>query len=204
MHPYSQMTVAVYRPQSSTTHIVIAWIVAILTSLYMLPWAIAATRSKQNIRPIVAINVFLGWTLIGWVAALVMACVNDPQPTFVAAVTTGPYGYPPAAAYPYPPQYQQYPSPQHPQYPQVPGQSHYPQLGYAQPPAPPPYQQQPAPYQQQPPPYRLPPPYQQQPPPYQQQPHPPATQPYPTAPVAMPSAAHPDDGQPTMQLPQQL
>jgi hypothetical protein len=142
MHPYNQTTVAVYRPQASTAHIVIAWIMAVLTGFYLLPWAIAATRSKQNTGVIVLINVLLGWTFIGWIAALVMACLNDPQPTFVAAVTTGPYGYPPAG-YPYPPQqpqYQQYPPHQYPPaqqpypqpgYPPPPGQP-YPQLGYAQ------------------------------------------------------------------------
>lgn len=187
MHPYTQTTVAVYRPQASTAHIVIAWIVTVLTGFYMLPWAIAATRSKQNIGPIVLINVFLGWTFIGWVAALVMAWVSDPQPTFVAAVTTGPYGYPPAGSDPYPPQYQQYPPQQYPPqgYPQ-PGypQQQYPPQGY--PPAqqyPPQPQQQPAQplyqqlgYEQ---PRSVPEPFQQQQPQYRQ----PATRPLPTVPV---------------------
>lgn len=98
MHPFNQTTVAVYqRHQASTAHIVIAWIFAVLTVFYMLPWAIAATRSKRNIAPIVLINIFLGWSLIGWIAAMIMACLNDPQPRLVAAVTIGAYGYPPAA-----------------------------------------------------------------------------------------------------------
>ncbi len=196
MHPYNQTTVAVYRPQASTAHIVIAWIAAVLTGFALLPWAIAATRSKRNVGAIVLINVLLGWTLVGWIVALVMACVNDPQPMVMAAVTTGPYGYPPAP-YGYSPQqqYQQYPPQGYPpqaypppgypaqQYAQpgyppqpAPGQPPYPQLGYAQPPAP----QYPQPYQQ----------------------PQPATRPYPTAPAAPPTNGHPDDDQPTTQLPQ--
>ena len=40
----------------------------------MLPWAIAATRGRSNQAAIGLINVFLGWTFIGWIVALVMAC----------------------------------------------------------------------------------------------------------------------------------
>lgn len=157
-----------------------------LTSFYMLPLAIAATRSKRNIGPIVLINVFLGWTFVGWVAALVMACVNDPQPTFVAAVTTGPYGYPPAP-YGYPPQqrYHQYPAQQYPPQ-QRPGHPPYPQLGYAQHALAAPQPPEPRAYQQ--------------PNPQQYHQSPSATRPYPTTP---PTYGHPDDDQPTTQLPEQ-
>jgi hypothetical protein len=48
----------------------------------MLPWAIAATRGKSNQAAIGLLNLLLGWTLIGWVVALVMAC----QPHQVAGV----------------------------------------------------------------------------------------------------------------------
>ncbi|MFI5428579.1 superinfection immunity protein [Aeromicrobium sp. UC242_57] len=53
---------------------VIAWIVAIVTAGYMLPWAIAATRGKSNSGAIGWINLLLGWSIIGWIVALVMAC----------------------------------------------------------------------------------------------------------------------------------
>lgn len=52
----------------------IAWILAILTAGYMLPWAIAATRGKSNSGAIGWINLLLGWSVIGWIVALVMAC----------------------------------------------------------------------------------------------------------------------------------
>lgn len=50
-----------------------AWIVAICTLGYMLPWALAATRGKSNSGAIFWINLLLGWSVIGWIVALVMA-----------------------------------------------------------------------------------------------------------------------------------
>ena len=58
----------------NTTVSVVAWVVAVVTSLYMLPWAIAATRGKANQWAIFAGNLLLGWTLVGWIVALVKAC----------------------------------------------------------------------------------------------------------------------------------
>jgi Superinfection immunity protein len=63
-----------YRFESSTTVKVVAWIVAVLSSLYMLPWAIAATRNLRNHWTIFWIDLLLGWTIVGWVIGLVMAC----------------------------------------------------------------------------------------------------------------------------------
>lgn len=54
--------------------VVVAWISAVLTLAYMLPWAIAATRGRSNMAAIGVLNLLLGWSLIGWIAALVMAC----------------------------------------------------------------------------------------------------------------------------------
>jgi hypothetical protein len=48
--------------------------------LYFLPAVIA--RKKPNASSVFVINLFLGWTLIGWVIALAMA-VNDPKPQVV-------------------------------------------------------------------------------------------------------------------------
>lgn len=80
--------------RSSTGHVVIAWILTVLTAFYLLPWAIAATRSKRNVGPIVLINIFLGWTLAGWIAALVMACLNDDRPTVMTVFQPVPYPTP--------------------------------------------------------------------------------------------------------------
>lgn len=60
--------------RTNTAEVVIAWILTILTALYFLPWAIAATRGKSNSGAIGLLNFLLGWTIIGWIIALVMAC----------------------------------------------------------------------------------------------------------------------------------
>lgn len=52
---------------------VVAIIVAILTGGYMLPWAIAAVRGNANTWPVFWVNLLLGWTIIGWIIALVMS-----------------------------------------------------------------------------------------------------------------------------------
>lgn len=54
--------------------IAFAWVIAIFSGFYMLPWAIAATRGKANYTSIGFLNFLLGWTVIGWIIALVMAC----------------------------------------------------------------------------------------------------------------------------------
>ena len=58
------------RPVQAT----LAWVIAICTLGYMLPWAVAASRGKANTGAIGWLNLLVGWTLIGWIIALVMAC----------------------------------------------------------------------------------------------------------------------------------
>lgn len=49
-------------------------------ALYLLPIYEAWKREHPNMTPVVLVNIFLGWTLIGWVAAMVMAYrSNEPQ-----------------------------------------------------------------------------------------------------------------------------
>jgi T4 superinfection immunity protein len=71
------MTTIAQQPRANLVHVTIAWTVAVLTGFYMLPWAIAATRARPNEMQIALINALLGWTLIGWIASLVMAFRND-------------------------------------------------------------------------------------------------------------------------------
>jgi hypothetical protein len=44
---------------------------------YFLPSIIAFARSKRDLLSIFLLNLFLGWTLIGWVVALVWAVKVD-------------------------------------------------------------------------------------------------------------------------------
>ncbi|MBB3140208.1 superinfection immunity protein [Halomonas sp. THAF12] len=48
--------------------------------VYFLPLIVAVMRSKENAVAISMLNLFLGWTFIGWVVALVWACMNDQAP----------------------------------------------------------------------------------------------------------------------------
>ena len=45
--------------------------------MYFLPSVVALARSKRDITAIVLLNFFLGWTMIGWVVALVWAVKTD-------------------------------------------------------------------------------------------------------------------------------
>ena len=57
------------RPVSS----LVAIVVAVVTAGYMLPWAIAAVRGNRNTWSVFWVNLLLGWTVVGWVVALVMS-----------------------------------------------------------------------------------------------------------------------------------
>jgi hypothetical protein len=51
--------------------------------IYFLPALIAQHRHKRNLGAIVVFNLFLGWTLVGWVVALVWATAKDQDKTTV-------------------------------------------------------------------------------------------------------------------------
>lgn len=120
-----------YGPQghvNSDAHKIIAWIVAITTSLYMLPWAIAATRDKSSATSIALVNFFLGWTGIGWFWALIWSFMSEPvtvsnQYMVVPMAQVGPATYAPspyAGAYPEPAGYAAQPEYQYANYPGTP------------------------------------------------------------------------------------
>ena len=46
--------------------------------LYFLPSIVGAVRKVPNIGSVIVINVFLGWTFVGWVVALAMAVRSVP------------------------------------------------------------------------------------------------------------------------------
>ena len=51
-------------------------IIGLLMVTYLLPTTIAACRKRPNAGGIFALNLFLGWTLLGWVLAFVWACTT--------------------------------------------------------------------------------------------------------------------------------
>ena len=81
--PFYGSTTMIARPAPNAALIAIAWIIAVSTFFYMLPWAVAATRGKSNQLAIGLVNLLLGWSFIGWIVALVMACGAEPAPTIV-------------------------------------------------------------------------------------------------------------------------
>jgi len=46
-------------------------------AIYFFPWIVAGIRHHRNEGAIAVLNIFLGWTGVGWVAALVWACTTD-------------------------------------------------------------------------------------------------------------------------------
>ena len=54
---------------------------AFLILLYFLPAIIG--RHKRDAAGIFLLNLFLGWTVIGWIIALIWACTAEPYPHVV-------------------------------------------------------------------------------------------------------------------------
>ena len=62
--------------------------VFLLVLLYFLPAIIG--RNKSDAAGIFLLNLFLGWTLIGWVAAFLWACAADHRPAYIQYAPVGP------------------------------------------------------------------------------------------------------------------
>lgn len=54
----------------------IQYSLAIFLCIYFFPWIVALLR-KHNTVGVFIINLLFGWTILGWVVALVMACGNN-------------------------------------------------------------------------------------------------------------------------------
>jgi branched-subunit amino acid transport protein AzlD len=54
-------------------------IITSLLALYLLPFIIAKTRKHRNAAAIGVLNLLLGWTVLGWIGALVWACTDNCQ-----------------------------------------------------------------------------------------------------------------------------
>jgi hypothetical protein len=65
--------------------------------LYFLPSLIAAARQTHNAVGVFLLNLFLGWTGIGWIIAFIIAICSSPWPAHCY------YQYPPGYYYPPPP-----------------------------------------------------------------------------------------------------
>ena len=79
-----------YREQNVMEIIPALLLTAVSLLVYFIPYIVAKQNKKQNAGAIGALNFFLGWTLVGWVVALVWAMSKDanvPQPAPVIATS---------------------------------------------------------------------------------------------------------------------
>lgn len=52
-------------------------VLAIIFAAYMFPTIIAIARRHYNALAISMLNLFLGWSVLGWIGALVWACTSN-------------------------------------------------------------------------------------------------------------------------------
>jgi len=67
-----------------------SWILFVLLVPYFLPTIIAILRQKTNTGSIFALNLFLGWSLIGWIVSLIWALSSDNLRTQTVIVNNMP------------------------------------------------------------------------------------------------------------------
>jgi hypothetical protein len=80
---------------------VLLWVVGILlgAAAYFAPSIVAVLLRARHLAVVIVLNVFLGWSLIGWVVALALAFVGKGEPgTIVVMPAAGTGGPAPAAA----------------------------------------------------------------------------------------------------------
>ena len=55
-------------------------------ALLFLPTLVAKSRNHPNTLPIFLVNLFMGWTFLGWVVSLVWACARRAAPVLYPPV----------------------------------------------------------------------------------------------------------------------
>lgn len=78
--------------------------VLLMLALYFLPTIIAVSRKHQSAGAIIALNILLGWTVLGWIGALIWSLTGVTQPqtivvqnTVAPPLSAGPISPPPLA-----------------------------------------------------------------------------------------------------------
>ncbi|MDE0178227.1 MAG: superinfection immunity protein [Gammaproteobacteria bacterium] len=69
--------------------LVVIVVLAIMLLTYFIPTVVAMVRKHHNTTAIFVLNLFLGWSLLGWVAALVWA-VTKPRPSATVSMASTP------------------------------------------------------------------------------------------------------------------
>ena len=62
---------------------------AIILAFYFLPTIVAYNKEHQSWTALFFLNLFLGWTLVGWVIALVWAFVKPPKVEVLNTLSAG-------------------------------------------------------------------------------------------------------------------
>ena len=55
------------------------WVWSLSLFVYCIPTVVAFVRQHHNRAAIRTLNLLLGWTIIGWIGALVWVLTNPPQ-----------------------------------------------------------------------------------------------------------------------------
>ncbi|WP_249522996.1 superinfection immunity protein [Modestobacter marinus] len=64
---------------------VVLMIVLVVLALYFTPTIIAFARGIADRGTVLVLNLFLGWTFVGWVVSLAMAARSRPEPVVLMA-----------------------------------------------------------------------------------------------------------------------
>jgi len=70
-------------------------VIAGLALLYFLPALVAWINRRKNAAAITLLNLFLGWTFVGWVLPLVLACIPDGHVLQAPLPPPQPLAFPP-------------------------------------------------------------------------------------------------------------
>ena len=66
------------------------WFVAVVVAVsYFLPAIVAANRRHNNRLAIFVLNLFAGWTFVGWVVAMVWSCTSDIETSYERIASRG-------------------------------------------------------------------------------------------------------------------
>jgi hypothetical protein len=55
--------------------------------VYLFPFIVAETRRASNVGTVFGVNLLFGWSVVGWIVALVVALRSDPPPAQISAWT---------------------------------------------------------------------------------------------------------------------
>jgi hypothetical protein len=53
-------------------------LVLVAGAIYLLPWIVSKSRNHHNSLAIFWLNLFFGWSVLGWFGALIWACTSPP------------------------------------------------------------------------------------------------------------------------------